>query len=127
MTRDIDFSKPLDADEQAYVADRPWLVQDAKLRGEDVIFEEDFTVGDDDDDSDDESGDDTGSEDEDGSEENEEDSDDSEEESEGEVAPYEEWSYQDLKDEAKSRDLSASGSKEQLVARLLENDGSAPE
>lgn len=61
----------------------------------------------------------------------EEESDSEEEESEGdeeEVAPYDEWDYQELKDEAKRRDLSAGGSKEQLIKRLQsDDDNSSPE
>ena len=36
MARQIDFSKKLTADEEQYVADRPWLRQDAELQGFDL-------------------------------------------------------------------------------------------
>lgn len=44
MARKIDFSKPLTEDEQAYVADRPWLVQDAILNGEEILSEDDWSL-----------------------------------------------------------------------------------
>lgn len=153
MARKIDFSKPLSPEEQAYVADRPWLLEDARLRGEDIITDDEFTL---DDDGDDETGsgndeggqesansdsEDTGDDqsendsedDEDGDASGDDDTaeDDSEEEDgegdEDEVAPYDEWDYQELKDEAKRRELSAGGSKEQLIKRLQEDDDSSPE
>lgn len=133
MTRDIDFTKPLDEDEKAYVADRPWLLQDARLRGEDIIEEEDFYLDDDTDDTDD-TGDtgtgDEGNTEDDSSDDSNSEDDESEEEDEiedEEVAPYEEWEYSALQEEAKSRDLSGKGSKEQLINRLKENDEVAPE
>lgn len=116
MARKIDFTKPLDEFEKAYVADRPWLLVDARLRGEDIIDPDDeFTV---DDDSDEDSSDDSA-----GDESNE----DGEADDEDEVAPYTEWDYQALKDEAEGRGLAKNGSKEQLIQRLEENDASAPE
>jgi len=140
MARKIDFSKALSPEEQAYVADRPWLLQDAKLRGEDIITDDEFVV--DDEDQDDETGADgaEGSEDssEDADSENteededgdqgdaDEDSEDGEDDEE-DVAPYNEWEYQELKDEAKRRELSAGGSKEQLIQRLQEDDNSDSE
>lgn len=43
MSRKIDFTQPLDADDAAFVADRPWLIQDAELAGIEVQYlEEDF-------------------------------------------------------------------------------------
>lgn len=152
MARKIDFSQPLSADEQQYVLDRPWLIQDAILRGEEILTDDSFSVEDDDqgdegssdktEDTNDDgasdatgdegSADDSSEEDEDDAEESEDGSeeeseednseDDSEEGETEEVAPYDEWDYQELKDEAKRRDLSAGGSKEQLIKRLQDND-----
>lgn len=144
MTKEIDFSKPLDESDEAYVRDRPWLIQDAELRGETVQFssEEEFTVDSDDEDTTaasgvqvvDRSNDDPNqTESEDGDESAEGDdaeaSDDGDEgEEDGdEVAPYEEWDYAELKEEAGTRGLSKSGSKEQIIARLQEHDASASE
>ena len=122
MARKIDFSKPLSEDEKAYVLDRPWLLEDAKLRGEDIIDEDDFTVAIDDATPDPEFeqpgqvGVTIGVEDEAEAETDEDD----------EVAPYSEWEYADLQNEAKERDLSAKGSKEQLIQRLEEHDAAQP-
>lgn len=44
------------------------------------------------------------------------------ESTEEERAPYEEWSYPELQAEAKRRDLSAGGSKDDLATRLYEDD-----
>lgn len=122
MGRKIDFSKPLTADEAAYVADRPWLRTDAELQGFEVTLEDDEFILEDgaqpDDTSSDGSGEDTGE-----GEDVGEGSDD--EDGEDEAEPYDVWAYADLKAEAKSRGISASGSKEQLVERLNENDGEA--
>lgn len=147
MARKIDFSKPLSAEDQAYVTDRPWLLQDARLRGEDIQFaDDDFTVDDDntdpettpagapgvqvvdraDDASEDDESDEDDTDDEDSTEGDEDESEDGEDD-EDEVAPYDEWDYQELKDEAKRRELSAGGSKEQLVKRLQDDDASAQE
>lgn len=143
MTKEIDFSKPLDEADEAYVRDRPWLIQDAELRGETVQFssEEEFTVDSDEDDAaasraqvvdrvnDDtnqtESGD--GDESATGDDAEASDSGDGDEEDGDEVAPYEEWDYAELKEEAGTRGLSKSGSKEQIIARLQEHDASASE
>lgn len=38
------------------------------------------------------------------------------------VPPYSEWEYKELQAEAKARDLNASGTKEDLISRLNEND-----
>ena len=144
MARQIDFSKPLNADEQAYVADRPWLVQNALLNGEEVVLDDDFIV--DDDETDEERAEREAqeqwcggihicsnaehdhqepqgepSEEEDESEEDESNEDPEEDETE-EVAPYEEWDYAALKEEAGNRGLSKAGSAEQLIKRLVEND-----
>lgn len=145
MTRKIDFSQPLDADEEQYVKDRPWLIQDAELQGLEVRFEseEDSTLDLDDDaagaaDEDesnddgtgaDESGEDEPQEDESGDDETDDETDEGgeEDESTDEVAPYAEWDYADLKTEAGTRGLKQNGSKEQLIERLEENDASAPE
>lgn len=47
MSRQIDFTQPLDAADAAFVADRPWLIQDAELAGIEVQYlEEDFEAED---------------------------------------------------------------------------------
>lgn len=135
MSKKIDFSKPLSEEDAAYVADRPWLRKDAELSGYDLSDETDFAV---DDEQDADSGqtpdgfvpsgtgDDAAS----GEDAGEDDEDDSDEEDEGdeeEVAPYAEWEYQALKDEAGNRGLSKSGSKEQLIERLEQDDASEQE
>ena len=138
MSKDIDFSKPLSADDQQYVDDRPWLLTDARLRGQDVIVEDDFE-GDFEDDNEgsgetDAESDLEGESDQSAGEESaegadEETSGDESEDGEesGEVAPYAEWEYQAIQEEAKNRNLSAKGSKEQLIKRLEEDDNSDPE
>jgi hypothetical protein len=145
MTREIDFSEPLDEADEAYVRDRPWLIQDAELRGETVRFEseEEFTLDSDDetnDETDDQTGDNTeGSEDDEDGDESatgddteasdaEDDADEAEDEADGEeVPPYSEWDFADLKTEAGNRGLKQNGSKESLIARLEEHDASQPE
>lgn len=94
MAREIDFSKPLSADDQQYVSERPWLKAEAEQAGFDVNLDDEFVV-----DSDEEEG----------------------------TAPYSEWTVDDLKAELKARDLTVSGSKEQLVERLEEDDNSPEE
>jgi hypothetical protein len=47
---------------------------------------------------------------------------DADDDSDTEVAPYEEWTPQELKDELGRRGLPKSGTKADLVARLEEND-----
>lgn len=130
MSKKIDFSKPLSEEDEAYVAERPWLRVDAELSGFDLSDETDFSV---------DGGVDEGDEKPDGFEpkdgeggDADPDEDESDEENEGEgdedeVAPYAEWDYQELKTEAKRRELSASGSKEQLIERLEQDDASAQE
>lgn len=44
-----------------------------------------------------------------------------------ELPPYDEWSVKDLKAEAKVRDLAVAGTKDELVARLAEDDDAAEE
>jgi hypothetical protein len=125
MTREIDFSEPLDEADEAYVRDRPWLIQDAELRGETVRFEseEEFTL-----DSDDETNDETDDQTGDNTEGSEDDADEAEDEADGEeVPPYSEWDFADLKTEAGNRGLKQNGSKESLIARLEEHDASQPE
>lgn len=39
MSRIIDFDNVLDADEEQYVKDRPWMIRDAELAGQTVRFE----------------------------------------------------------------------------------------
>lgn len=140
MSKKIDFSKPLtDADRQ-YVSERPWLLQDARLNGQDIIDDDEFFVDDDEatgDDNENTDEDSEGNEDgDDGSEGDADDaaddaeddeSEDGEDEDSEEAAPYAEWDYADLKVEAGNRNLSKSGSKEQLVKRLEEDDASSPE
>lgn len=127
MARRINFSKPLSEEDAQYVIDRPWLIQDARLNGDEVTFADDFTVDEADENPEggenpDESPE--GSDEGDGSEGD----DDNEDEGDGdEVAPYSEWEYSDLKDEAGNRGLSKAGSKEQLIARIEENDAERAE
>jgi hypothetical protein len=125
MTREIDVSEPLVEADEAYVRDRPWLIQDAELRGETVRFEseEEFTL-----DSDDETNDETDDQTGDNTEGSEDDADEAEDEADGEeVPPYSEWDFADLKTEAGNRGLKQNGSKESLIARLEEHDASQPE
>ena len=139
MSKKIDFSAPLSEEDEAYVAERPWLRIDAELSGFDLSDETDLSVDSDEseesenpDDSDEEDSDESDEDEnpegfDDGSEEDESDEEDEREGDEDEVAPYAEWGYQELKAEAKRRKLSASGSKEQLVERLEQDDASAQE
>lgn len=127
MSREIDFSKPLSSDDAAYVSDRPWLAQDAELKGFDIIVDDDFRVEDEDEDGSggsDESGEggsgDESSDDADESEDDE--SEDDEETEETEEVDYEDLTVEALKDLLKGRDLPVSGSKEQLINRLEEAD-----
>lgn len=41
MSRDIDFTQPLNEADEAYVAQRPWLLTDAELKGIEVTYERD--------------------------------------------------------------------------------------
>lgn len=41
MSREIDFSKPLDEDEAQYVAERPWLRREAEFQGLEVRYASD--------------------------------------------------------------------------------------
>ncbi|QNN98584.1 hypothetical protein SEA_AESIR_18 [Microbacterium phage Aesir] len=122
MSRKIDFSKPLSEEDEAYVADRPWLRTDAELSGFDLSEETDFSV---DGEDEDESGTPEGFENEDEESEDENDEDEESEEDDEEQEedlPYSEWEFADLQAELKKRDLSAKGSKEQLAARLEQHD-----
>lgn len=121
MSKKIDFSKPLSEEDEAYVAERPWLRVDADLSGFDLSEETDFSVDDGDDPDEDPDGF------EDGDSSDEDDSDEGEEGDEDEVAPYAEWEFPALQAEAKSRNLNAKGSKEQLIERLEQDDASAQE
>ncbi|WNT45013.1 hypothetical protein SEA_PHUNAPHOKE_19 [Microbacterium phage PhunaPhoke] len=122
MSRKIDFSKPLSEEDEAYVADRPWLRTDAELSGFDLSEETDFSV--DGEEEDEGQTPDGFEESEDESEDDENESEDEEEndEEQEEDLPYSEWDFADLQAELKERDLSAKGSKEQLVARLEQHD-----
>ena len=131
MSRQIDFSKPISEEDAAYVADRPWLVAEAEQAGFEVKFDEDFTQ-----DAPPEEREALQDPDTEYANPNqvvsvpgeEEDEEDSEEEADDEEVPgYADWEYQALKDEAGNRDLSKSGSKEQLIARLEENDAASAE
>ena len=131
MSKKIDFSKPLSEEDEAYVAERPWLRVDAELSGFDLSEETDFSVDDGDDPDEDPDGFDGGDgdgegEDSDGDS-DEDESDEGEEGDEDEVAPYAEWEFPALQAEAKSRNLNAKGSKEQLIERLEQDDASAQE
>jgi len=118
MARVIDFTKPLNEEDAAYAADRPWLIEDAKLRGLSVNFEEDFIVEDEDVDSDDDGDLDDDSNDKGTSPDDEGDDEDDEDEE----SAYEDWSYPELKKELAERDLPTTGKKEQLIERLEEDD-----
>jgi hypothetical protein len=131
MSKKIDFSAPLSDEDEAYLAERPWLRTDAELSGFDLSDETDFSVDEDEDDENpdgfDDGGDDGSEGDADDSDEDESDEEDEGEGDEDEVAPYAEWEYAALKEEAGSRNLSKSGSKEQLIERLEQDDASAQE
>ncbi|QLF84501.1 hypothetical protein SEA_RIE18_19 [Microbacterium phage Rie18] len=121
MSRTIDFSKPLSEEDEAYVADRPWLRTDAELSGFDLSEETDFSV----DGEEEDEGTPDGFEDEDDESEDEnedEGEEENEDEEQEEDLPYSEWEFSDLQAELKKRDLSAKGSKEQLAARLEQHD-----
>ena len=121
MSRKIDFSQPLSEEDEAYLADRPWLRIDAEMSGFDLSEETDFAV----DDGDDPDEDPEGFEDGDDQSDDEDDEESDEDGGSDEVAPYSEWDYADLKTEAGERGLSKSGSKEQLIERLEAHDASA--
>lgn len=135
MSKKIDFSKPLSEEDAQYVADRPWLRKDAELSGFDLSDETDFSVADDEDETGDqtpdgfesEDGDESAEGDDTESEEDDEATDDEGEGEEEEVAPYAEWEYPALKEEAGNRNLSKAGSKEQLIERLEQDDASNQE
>lgn len=116
MARKIDFEKPLSADDLLYVRDRPWLKQDAELRGLTIQAEDDEFVVEDAEQSADpnlamvedyQTPEGAGA-----------DSTDEEELPDD----YNEWTVEQLKAELKGRELAVSGSKEQLVERPTEND-----
>lgn len=118
MTREIDFSKPLNADDAQYVQERPWLAQDATLRGETVEYEDDDFVVDDSDNISNQNQGGNGLV------------------TSGSLNPsaqvedtsgdYADKNVEELKDLLRERDLPVSGSKEQLIERLVEDDN-APE
>src|SRR5690349_14579340 len=112
MSRIIDFSKPLSADDAQYVADRPWLARDAELAGFEVQYDDDFTVETSDNENDAPSG--INPEDadlqrraEEAASEEEDDEEDDEDEGDG----LDDLSYDELKEEAGNRELSKAGSK----------------
>ena len=128
MSKQIDFSQPLSEEDAAYVADRPWLAKDAELSGFEVRDEDDFFVDDPDAGSEPDGFEDEDKSDDDSDDENSDSDEDDEEEDESEedeAAPYSEWEYADLKAEAGNRGLAKSGSKEQLIERLEENDSAS--
>lgn len=133
MSKKIDFSKPLSEEDEAYVAERPWLRTDAELSGFDLSDETDFSVDSENEDGEDPDGFDNGEDGDDSATGDDDISDDEDDESgeddgdEDEVAPYAEWEYAALKEEAGNRGLQKSGSKEQLIERLEQDDASAPE
>lgn len=115
MARDIDFSK-LDKADKVFIRQRPWLVDEAKLQGFDIydavwagveadpegtatqsVTTEDLRVG-------------TPDQDDDGMPEDSE-SDD-----------YDEWKVPELKEELEKRELAVGGNKDELIARLREDD-----
>lgn len=114
MSKQIDLTKPLSEEDAAYVADRPWILEDAKLRGVEVSIETNFTT--DNDEAEDEDDEETGADDA-VTDESEDDAEDDELEDD-----YEEWNVEQLKAELKSRGLTVSGSKEQLIERLQASD-----
>ena len=75
MSKKIDFSAPLSDEDEAYLAERPWLRTDAELSGFDLSDETDFSVDEDEDDENPDGFDEDGD---DGSEEDADDSDDDE-------------------------------------------------
>lgn len=109
MSREIDFSKPLSEEEAAYVADRPWISQDADLQGVEIVEDETEEIA----------------ETEPEAEIEEIEAEEIVEDETEEVAPYEEWDFAELKAEAESRGLAKSGSKENIIDRLKEDDESS--
>lgn len=116
MARDIDLSKSsFSKEEIEYIAQRPWLADEAALQGNtkiaELLDERAYKL---------QSG-----------EQQPEFVDVAEEGNPPADAPADleddyddesEWSYKDLQTEAKGRELPASGSREEIVARLREND-----
>jgi hypothetical protein len=134
MARNIDFSKPLTADEAEYVSHRPWLLQDAERQGIEVQYESDnFETEDADDDTtlwddDDQTGNSDDAEEEepeeDDTEEGSEDEEleDEEDEEVEETDGYETLDFKELQSLAKNRGVSASGTAAQIRTRLREAD-----
>lgn len=94
MTREIDFSAALSADDEQYIADRPWLLDEAERQGIEIVREGDEFL--------------------DGSETE----DDESEEIEDLYGPLD---YQELKDIAKGFGIETKGNKEQLLTRVREH------
>lgn len=114
MSRDIDFSQPLSEEDAAYVADRPWLAEDARLRGLEIEVDDTFVVDTDETEESDDS--------EEGSDEVEDDEEEDLDDETEESDDYSTWSVARLKDELERAGLSRSGSKEQLIERLQSNN-----
>lgn len=138
MARNIDFSKPLTADEAEYVSHRPWLLQDAERQGIEVQYESDnFETEDAADDTtlwdDDQAGNSDDAEEEEPEEEEPEEDDteegsedeeleDEEDEEVEETDGYETLDFKELQSLAKNRGVSASGTAAQIRTRLREAD-----
>lgn len=94
MARNIDFDGPLSQEDLDYIAQRPWLSDEAKLRGVELVVGET-------------------------TEEDGETTEDDEDE-----LSYEDMTVAQLKDELKERELSTDGNKADLIARLEGDDES---
>lgn len=125
MARDIDFSKPLDSDDKAYLRQRSWLVDEAELQGFDIRKdvesdapdEEEYDAKQDVIPAPQTTGDAVvptlpGNE--------------ADEEEEEEIS-YSEASVADLRAELKARELSTEGKKDELIARLEADDAESEE
>jgi len=116
VARQIDFSKPLNPDEAEYVLHRPWLIQDAELQGIEIRYESDEFETEGQEESEEEDLDESDAE------EDVEDEEDAEEDVEDESDGYDDLDYEELKALAKSRSLSASGSRQKIADRLRAAD-----
>lgn len=105
MSRSIDLSQPLSAEEMEYVNNRPWLKKEAELQGITITAADDEFVVDETSDA----------------------GDGGVEDDEEEAESYEDMGVEALREELGRRGLVKSGSKEQLIARLEEDDESDSE